>query len=206
MNSETSDSITSMNSMNGPSATTGLYTYTYTHSSTPLLPPDFTPADGSCSGCHRADGAAGDILDAHKQDEDRKAIENGSLFTYKILSVDNAVALFLLLIHLFTITLRVLRKVDELAIRMIISALPAAIPTYFAAIKLSRSIRLVTMTNFFSPNNSFSLGKNLEEITEKPAPVANSQPVPRASNPYSLACDAPKMLPATMYPAPITAS
>lgn len=27
----------------GPSATTGLYTYTYTHSSTPLLPPDFTP-------------------------------------------------------------------------------------------------------------------------------------------------------------------
>ncbi len=75
----------------GPSATTGLYTYTYTHSST-ILPPAYTAADGTCSGCHRADGAAGDILDAHKKDPDRKAIENGSLFTYKVLSVENAVA------------------------------------------------------------------------------------------------------------------
>ena len=75
----------------GPSATTGLYTYTYTHSST-ILPPSYTAADGTCSGCHRADGAAGDILETHKADEDRKAIENGSLFTYKVLSVENAVA------------------------------------------------------------------------------------------------------------------
>jgi OmcA/MtrC family decaheme c-type cytochrome len=75
----------------GPSATTGLYTYTYTHSST-ILPPAYTAADGTCSGCHRADGAAGGILDAHKKDPDRKAIENGSLFTYKVLSVENAVA------------------------------------------------------------------------------------------------------------------
>jgi OmcA/MtrC family decaheme c-type cytochrome len=75
----------------GPSATTGLYTYTYTHSST-ILPPSYTANDGTCSGCHRADGAAGDILGAHKRDPDRKAIESGSLFTYKILQIENAVA------------------------------------------------------------------------------------------------------------------
>ena len=75
----------------GPSATTGRYTYTYTHSST-ILPPNYTANDGDCSGCHRDDGAAGGILDAHRKDEDRKAIENGSLFTYKILSVENTVA------------------------------------------------------------------------------------------------------------------
>ncbi len=75
----------------GPSVTTGLYTYTYTHSST-LLPPGFTPADGTCTGCHKADGVAGDSLASHQKDPDRKAIESGSLFTYKILSIDNAVA------------------------------------------------------------------------------------------------------------------
>ncbi|MBK7901636.1 MAG: OmcA/MtrC family decaheme c-type cytochrome [Proteobacteria bacterium] len=75
----------------GPSITTGLYTYTYTHSST-LLPPGFTPADGTCAGCHQANGVAGDSLASHQKDPDRKAIENGSLFTYKVLSVDNAVA------------------------------------------------------------------------------------------------------------------
>lgn len=75
----------------GPSATTGLYTYTYTHSST-ILPPAYTANDGTCSGCHRDDGAAGGILAAHKKDADRQAIENGSLFTYKILGVENAVA------------------------------------------------------------------------------------------------------------------
>ena len=75
----------------GPSATTGLYTYTYTHTS-PILPPGYTADDGTCTGCHRADGAAGDILDAHKKDPDRKAIESGSLFTYQILRIDNAVA------------------------------------------------------------------------------------------------------------------
>ena len=46
----------------------------------------------TCTGCHRADGVAGDSLASHQKDPDRKAIENGSLFTYKILSVDNAVA------------------------------------------------------------------------------------------------------------------
>jgi len=75
----------------GPSTTTGLYTYTYTHAST-LLPPGFTPADGTCAGCHRADGVAGDSLASHQKDPDRQAIENGSLFTYKILSVESAVA------------------------------------------------------------------------------------------------------------------
>jgi OmcA/MtrC family decaheme c-type cytochrome len=74
----------------GPSVTTGLYTYTYTHSST-ILPPGFTPDDGTCNGCHRDDGVAGGILDAHKKDPSRKAIENGSLFTYKILRIDNAI-------------------------------------------------------------------------------------------------------------------
>ena len=75
----------------GPSVTTGLYTYTYTHSST-ILPPGFTPDDGTCRGCHRDDGVAGGILEAHKKEPARMAIENGSLFTYKVLSVENAVA------------------------------------------------------------------------------------------------------------------
>ncbi|MEY2920032.1 MAG: hypothetical protein RL261_1337 [Pseudomonadota bacterium] len=75
----------------GPSAATGQYTYTYTHSST-ILPPGYTAPDGTCLGCHRADGAAGGILDAHKSDPGRKTIENGRLFTYKILKVENAVA------------------------------------------------------------------------------------------------------------------
>jgi len=75
----------------GPSASTGMYTYTYTHSTT-LLPPGFTPADGTCTGCHRTDGVAGGILASHQADPARKAIENGSLFTYKVLSVENAVA------------------------------------------------------------------------------------------------------------------
>lgn len=73
----------------GPSATTGQYAYEYTHS-TDRLPPGYTVDDGECIGCHRADGVAGDILAVHQQDPDRKAIEVGKQFTYKILKVENA--------------------------------------------------------------------------------------------------------------------
>ena len=75
----------------GPSATTGQYTYSYTHTAA-ILPPGFTANDGTCTGCHRTDGVAGGILASHQADPARKAIENGSLFTYKVLSVENAVA------------------------------------------------------------------------------------------------------------------
>lgn len=71
------------------STTTGMYTYSYTHS-TLVLPPGYTAPDGTCKDCHRADGAAGDAYAIHSQDPDRKAIVNGKLFTYKILSVQNA--------------------------------------------------------------------------------------------------------------------
>jgi OmcA/MtrC family decaheme c-type cytochrome len=76
----------------GPSATTGRYTYTFTHP-VGTLPPDFlTFNDGECLGCHRPDGSAGDVLAVHQRDGDRKAIENGALFTYRITQVENAVA------------------------------------------------------------------------------------------------------------------
>jgi OmcA/MtrC family decaheme c-type cytochrome len=76
----------------GPSATSGLYAYTYTHPAG-SLPPDFlTFNDGECKGCHKPGGAGGDVLEVHQRDEARKAIENGSLFTYRILTVENAVA------------------------------------------------------------------------------------------------------------------
>jgi OmcA/MtrC family decaheme c-type cytochrome len=76
----------------GPSATTGLYTYTFTH---PVgdLPPEFsTFNDGECKGCHKPGGSGGDIYEVHARAEDRKAIENGELFTYRIITVENAVA------------------------------------------------------------------------------------------------------------------
>ena len=74
----------------GPSATTGLYTYSYTHEPG-SLPPDFsTFNDGDCKGCHRADGAAGSTYDVHAQDPARKAIVNGNLYTYEIVNVANA--------------------------------------------------------------------------------------------------------------------
>jgi OmcA/MtrC family decaheme c-type cytochrome len=75
----------------GPSATTGRYTYQYAHTTT-ILPPGFLPADGTCAGCHRADGAAGGVLESHLKDPNRKAIENGNLFKYEIVSVQNAAA------------------------------------------------------------------------------------------------------------------
>jgi OmcA/MtrC family decaheme c-type cytochrome len=76
----------------GPSATTGRYTYTFTHPAGTLPPDVLTFGDGDCVGCHRPGGTAGDVLEVHQRDEGRKAIENGSLFTYKILQVENAVA------------------------------------------------------------------------------------------------------------------
>jgi OmcA/MtrC family decaheme c-type cytochrome len=72
----------------GPSATTGQYTYTYRH--TAAIVAGFVAPDGNCVDCHRSDGVAGGILEAHKKDEDRKAIENGDLFTYKILEITDA--------------------------------------------------------------------------------------------------------------------
>ena len=72
----------------GPSATTGLYTYKYQHANTQLASIVFD--DGTCADCHRASGVAGDILESHKQVEDRQAIEQGDLFTYKIIKVENA--------------------------------------------------------------------------------------------------------------------
>ncbi|HQR24495.1 MAG TPA: OmcA/MtrC family decaheme c-type cytochrome [Steroidobacteraceae bacterium] len=72
------------------STTTGMYTYTYTHS-TDRLPPDVNTFDnGTCVGCHSAGGAAGSIFESHAKDPARKAIVNGRLFTYQILSVQNA--------------------------------------------------------------------------------------------------------------------
>ena len=57
----------------GPSATTGRYTYTFTHP-VGALPPDFlTFGEGECRGCHKPGGSGGDILEVHKRDEDRKA-------------------------------------------------------------------------------------------------------------------------------------
>lgn len=73
----------------GPSPTTGRYTYLYKHSTT-QVPPDFMPADGTCTGCHKAGGAAGSVLEVHQNDEARKEIENGSLFTYEIVNIENA--------------------------------------------------------------------------------------------------------------------
>jgi OmcA/MtrC family decaheme c-type cytochrome len=75
----------------GPSATTGLYTYTYTHSST-TLPPGYTADDGTCGDCHRSGGVAGSVLAVHQRDPARKAIDNGSLFTYKVLQIEQAAA------------------------------------------------------------------------------------------------------------------
>lgn len=77
----------------GPSSTTGRYTYTFTHPASSGLPSDFlTFDDGDCRGCHKPGGTAGDVLEVHKRHEDRKAIENGELFTYRITQVENAVA------------------------------------------------------------------------------------------------------------------
>jgi OmcA/MtrC family decaheme c-type cytochrome len=72
----------------GPDVATGRYTYFYKHETT-QLPPDFLPGEGSCEGCHRAGGVAGDVFAVHKAELERKRIENGDKFTYKILMVEN---------------------------------------------------------------------------------------------------------------------
>jgi OmcA/MtrC family decaheme c-type cytochrome len=71
----------------GPSATTGMYTYTYTHSAPAI--PGYVANDGTCKSCHFPGGLAGGVFEVHAKDPARKAIENGNLFTYKILSVEN---------------------------------------------------------------------------------------------------------------------
>ena len=76
----------------GPSATTGRYTYTFTHPVGTFPPELLTFRDGDCRGCHKPGGSGGDVLEVHKRDEDRKAIENGERFTYRITKVENAVA------------------------------------------------------------------------------------------------------------------
>jgi OmcA/MtrC family decaheme c-type cytochrome len=73
----------------GPDPTTGRYAYSYQHSNT-IVPPGFTANDGECLGCHGPGKVAGDNLALHQRDEDRKAIENGDLFEYAILNIENA--------------------------------------------------------------------------------------------------------------------
>jgi OmcA/MtrC family decaheme c-type cytochrome len=75
----------------GPDAQTGRYAYSYVHSNA-LVPPDFIAQDGTCLGCHGAGKVAGETLAAHQRDEARKEIENGDLFAYRILDIENAAA------------------------------------------------------------------------------------------------------------------
>jgi len=76
----------------GPDPATGRYRYSFTHP-TGTLPPDFlTFEDGQCTGCHKPGGSGGGALEVHQRDPDRKQIENGRLFTYKVLKVENAEA------------------------------------------------------------------------------------------------------------------
>jgi len=66
-----------------PDAATGRYVYEYQHSSFAYLAPD-----GVCGDCHRSDGAAGDILEAHRQGP-RLQKELGEQFVFQVLSVSN---------------------------------------------------------------------------------------------------------------------
>jgi OmcA/MtrC family decaheme c-type cytochrome len=72
----------------GPDPATGRYAYTYTHSNS-LVPPQAFE-DGDCLGCHGAGKVAGTTLALHQRDTDRKAIEQGNLFTYRIVDIENA--------------------------------------------------------------------------------------------------------------------
>ena len=67
----------------GPDAATGLYVYEYQHSTFAYLAPD-----GVCGDCHRAGGAAGDILEVHRQGP-RLQKELGEQFVLQVLSVTN---------------------------------------------------------------------------------------------------------------------
>jgi OmcA/MtrC family decaheme c-type cytochrome len=75
----------------GPDPATGRYLYSYLHANT-IVPPGFVFKDGECIGCHGAGGIGGETLAVHKRDAARKQIENGDLFTYEILNIENAVA------------------------------------------------------------------------------------------------------------------
>ena len=66
----------------GPSATTGRYTYTFTHPVDHCRRTSSRSTMASAGAATRPGGTAGDVLEVHKRDEDRKAIENGELFTY----------------------------------------------------------------------------------------------------------------------------
>ncbi len=67
----------------GPDAATGLYVYEYQHSTFAYLAPD-----GVCGDCHRSGGAAGDILEVHRQGP-RLQKELGEQFVFQVLSVTN---------------------------------------------------------------------------------------------------------------------
>ena len=75
----------------GPDPATGRYAYSYVHTTT-RVPPDFVAQDGTCLGCHGAGRVAGETLAVHKKDPARQRIENGDLFTYRIVNIENAVA------------------------------------------------------------------------------------------------------------------
>jgi OmcA/MtrC family decaheme c-type cytochrome len=72
----------------GPDPATGRYAYTYTHSNAIVPPQPFN--DGDCLGCHGAGRVAGTTLALHQRDDDRKRIEQGDLFTYRIVNIENA--------------------------------------------------------------------------------------------------------------------
>lgn len=67
----------------GPDAATGRYVYEYQHSTFAYLAPD-----GVCGDCHRTGGAAGDILEVHRQGP-RLQKELGEQFVFEVLSVAN---------------------------------------------------------------------------------------------------------------------
>ena len=78
----------------GPDAATGRYTFRFKHSTF-----DFTAEDVDCVGCHRAGGAAGDILATHQKPvfdsgnrNARFSVERGRDFSYQIMGVTDAVA------------------------------------------------------------------------------------------------------------------
>ena len=81
----------------GPDAATGRYTYKYEHSNALLAGIVFD--DGTCVGCHRSGGVAGDILASHQKPvfasgnrNLRFSVERGRDFTYEILGVTDAAA------------------------------------------------------------------------------------------------------------------
>ena len=70
----------------GPNPATGRYTYTYEHSNAALA--GTVLDDGTCAGCHRQGGAAGSVLEVHRQGP-RLQKELGEQFVFRVLSVGN---------------------------------------------------------------------------------------------------------------------